>query len=195
MIVGYHLIWGAYGFWLPNDPRGSWSTYVGSLDLYRAGGEATKTDARHSVAYAPHDRAQRLAVKQALQRPAVRFTGLQARAVGRGFAEYARKSTLPVWACAIMPDHVHIVIGRPHIPAERVVQQLKAAATHRLRTENLHPFQDEPSRKCWAQGEWIVYLDPNDVSRAINYVERNPIREGLPRQTWPFVASMDAVYS
>ena len=25
MVVGYHLIWTAYGWWLPNDPRGSTS--------------------------------------------------------------------------------------------------------------------------------------------------------------------------
>lgn len=23
MVVGYHLIWTLYGWWLPNDPRGS----------------------------------------------------------------------------------------------------------------------------------------------------------------------------
>jgi hypothetical protein len=28
MILGYHVIFGAYGFWLPNDPRGSWSDFV-----------------------------------------------------------------------------------------------------------------------------------------------------------------------
>lgn len=41
MIVGYHLIFSAYGFWLPNDPRGSWSNFVGSWDLFRYG-RATK---------------------------------------------------------------------------------------------------------------------------------------------------------
>jgi len=30
MIVGYHVIFGMYGFWLPNDPSGSWSEFVGS---------------------------------------------------------------------------------------------------------------------------------------------------------------------
>lgn len=35
MIHGYHLIWGAYGFWLPNDPRGSWSDFVYSWELER----------------------------------------------------------------------------------------------------------------------------------------------------------------
>jgi len=23
-IIAYHIVFGAYGFWLPNDPRGSW---------------------------------------------------------------------------------------------------------------------------------------------------------------------------
>ncbi len=49
MIVGYHCIFGMYGFWLPNDPRGSWSDFVGSWNLFRYG-SATKTTARTSVA-------------------------------------------------------------------------------------------------------------------------------------------------
>jgi hypothetical protein len=43
MIRGYHVIFGAYGFWLPNDPRGSWSEFVGSWELFRFGA-ATTTD-------------------------------------------------------------------------------------------------------------------------------------------------------
>lgn len=30
MVEWYHLIMTAYGFWLPNDPRGSWSEFVGA---------------------------------------------------------------------------------------------------------------------------------------------------------------------
>lgn len=55
MIVGYHVIWGTYGFWLPNDPRGSWSGFVGSWELFRYG-PATKTVERRSLAYRAHDR-------------------------------------------------------------------------------------------------------------------------------------------
>ena len=44
MIVGYHVIFGMYGFWLPNDPRGSWSEFVGEWELFRAAGRATKTN-------------------------------------------------------------------------------------------------------------------------------------------------------
>ncbi len=46
MALAYHVIFGTYGFWLPNDPRGSWSTFVGSWELYRFG-KATKVTDRH----------------------------------------------------------------------------------------------------------------------------------------------------
>ena len=129
MIAGYHIIFGAYGFWLPNDPRGSWSEYVGSWELYRRYGPATKTEEDRSVAYRPHDQAERLAAKQALKRPPVQFSGVQARAVARGFAAYVERSQLAVWACAILPDHVHLVTGQPRIAVEQLVIQLKGAAT------------------------------------------------------------------
>ena len=32
-----HVIITAYGFWLPNDPRGSWSDFVGAWELLRFG--------------------------------------------------------------------------------------------------------------------------------------------------------------
>jgi len=53
MILGYHVIFGAYGFWLPNDPRGSWSDFVGAWELFRYGA-ATKTNTTVSVAGRRH---------------------------------------------------------------------------------------------------------------------------------------------
>src|ERR1700676_5716958 len=105
MVLGYHAIVGAYGFWLPNDPRGSWSDFVGSWELFRYG-PATKTAETRSLAYDEHDQAKRLAAKHALKYPPVQFTGLQAREIGQGFANYVASSGLVVWACAILPDHV-----------------------------------------------------------------------------------------
>lgn len=191
MIVGYHLIFGAYGFWLPNDPRGSWSDFVGSWDLYRYG-RATTTTETASVAYCAHDRALRLAAKSALKHPPVAFTGVQARAVGRGFAQYVARSGLAVWACAVLPDHVHLVVGPLTMRAEQLVIQLKGQATQHLLAENIHPFghlRDANGRppKCFARGEWKVFLDPEDVPHAIRYVEDNPLKEGKKRQQWRFV--------
>jgi REP element-mobilizing transposase RayT len=192
MVLGYHVTISAYGFWLPNDPRGSWSEFVGSWELLGFG-PATKTTERRSLAWETHDRRLRLAAKKALERPAVRFTGVQARAVGRGFAEYVRKAGSPVWACSILPEHVHLVVGRSRLKIEQVVIQLKGAATRRLMEENMHPFghlakPGEQPPKCWSRGEWKVFLfTPEDIQRSIRYVENNPVKEGKPLQRWPFV--------
>jgi len=195
VIVGYHVIFSTYGFWLPNDPRGSWSEFVGSWELFRFGA-ATKTNKRRSLARDAHDRARRLEAKRALKYPPVNFTGTQARAVARGFARYVHRSRLPVWACAIMPDHVHMVVGRVGMKVEQLVIQLKGHATRQLEFEGIHPmarFKEAGERlpHCWVRGQWKVYLDPGDVRRAIRYVEDNPLKEGMKRQSWKFVSRYD----
>src|SRR5262249_28158145 len=111
VILAYHVIFGAYGFWLPNDPRGSWSDFVASWELFRYG-PATKTTPRHSLAKVPHNRAARLAAKEQLKYPAVQFTGQQALAVAHGFEKASAESGYVLYACAILPEHVHLVIGR-----------------------------------------------------------------------------------
>lgn len=109
-----------------------------------------------------------------------------------------KKSGLRVWACAIMPDHVHLVVGKFRMTMEQLSIQLKQAATTRLVAEEIHPFEhlkppDGPPPKCFAVGEWKGYLDLDDVARCIHYVEQNPVKEGLPTQVgvWPFVTSPD----
>ena len=91
MVIASHVIIGAYGFWLPNDERGSWSDFVGAWELLRFG-NATTVEARRSLACKSFDPAKRAAALSALKYPSVKLTGLQARAVGRGFAEYAARS-------------------------------------------------------------------------------------------------------
>ncbi len=88
MVVAYHLIFGAYGFWLPNDPRGSWSEFVWAWELRRFG-EATKVGVRRSVAGRPHDYVLRQEAKGSLAYAPVKFEGEQAVSIGRGFARAA----------------------------------------------------------------------------------------------------------
>src|SRR4051812_30161786 len=111
MVIAYHVVMAFYGFWLPNDPRGSGSHYVGSKALLKFG-KATHVDSQRSVARRPHDRAMRLEAKKNLKYPPVILSGLQARAVGRGIAEYVELSGLSIFALAVMLDHLHVVFGR-----------------------------------------------------------------------------------
>lgn len=192
-LLGTHLCWGTYGFWLPNDPRGTGSDRVWAEHL-QPFGEATKVDDRsRSKARVPHDRTKRLAAKRALKYPAVRFTGVQARAVGYGFGELAAEIGLAVWACAILPDHVHLVVGPYPQPPDVLAARFKKAATGCLKREGLHPFGHLAGPngcvpKCWQRAEWKVYLfDETAVRREIKYVEDNPLKEGKPKQNWWFV--------
>jgi REP element-mobilizing transposase RayT len=196
MVIGYHVILSAYGFWLPNDPRGSWSEFVGAWELLRFG-RATKVSTLRSLAGASHDASARMAAKQALKYPPVRFNGIQARAVGRGFALAVRKGRITVWACSILPDHAHLVVARHRYPVEQIANLLKGASTRRMRFENAHPLAAYRTAagccpKAWARGQWAVFLrTPQDVRRAMAYVEANPGREGLRRQRWSFVAPFE----
>jgi len=192
MVIGYHIIISAYGFWLPNDPRGSWSREVWAGHLRRFG-PATKVESRESLAKRRHDRAVRLEAKRHLKYPAVQFNGVQARAVGRGFAKAVDDLQLRVYACAIMPDHAHLVTGRHPRDVSYVAGFMKRAGTRRLNAEGLHPLQAYRRKNGrlpspWADDGWFVYLDaPGEISSRIEYVEANPVKSGLPRQRWPFV--------
>ena len=196
MVLAYHLILSAYGFWLPNDQRGSWSEFVRAYEL-TAFGPATKTNTRQSVAGRRIDATRRAAMRTALVRQPVLFDGRQARAIAFGFADYVGRSMVPVHACAIMPDHVHLVIGRFRLSIERICEQLKGAATARLNREDRHPFVDQPYRNDrlptpWARKGWWVYLDSApDVRCSIRYVNENPVRAGLRPQRWSFVTAYE----
>ena len=183
-MLAHHITFGAYGFWLPNDPRGSWSVTVRNWEVFRAGGKATKVETRRSLASKPHDAALRKETKNALSYPPVILDGFQARAVGCGFAKVVSDYGQRLHACSILPEHVHLVIGRTEVEIRQVVRQLKQQATLRLREEKICPIGDTP----WTRGCWIVYLDDMEaVHRAIAYVESNPVKEGKPRQHWSFV--------
>lgn len=196
VVLGYHIIISCYGFWLPNDPRGSWSSSVRKWELFRYGGPATIVKTRRSVASRSHDRQQRIAAKQLLKYPPVTLNGEQARSVAIGFGEAVTRGGYIALACAVMPDHAHLVIARDGRLSEQVRSHLKRAASTRLHADGLHPLAtyqrgSKSPPTPWSRGGWQVYLNSNDdVQRAVTYVEQNPIREGLNRQRWSFVTTM-----
>jgi REP element-mobilizing transposase RayT len=110
--------------------------------------------------------------------------------VGRGFARFVQRSGITIWACSIMPDHVHLVVARHAYEIEQMANLLKGDASRQLLAEGLHPFAERrrPNGRlpsCWARNQWAVYLNSEeDILRAIRYVEENPVKAGLPPQQW-----------
>jgi REP element-mobilizing transposase RayT len=192
MVLAYHTVISAYGFWLPNDPRGSGSDFIRSWELFYQG-RATMTHTPRSVAHDPHDRNLRANQKRALRYDPVSFSPEQIQAVGAGFAHAVRRSGFVIHACSILAEHAHLVIARHRYDIEQVVNQLKGEAAKELNRRHLHPFPDvfSPSTKQhspWADDSWNVFLhSPADLFRAIAYVEDNPQKEHRAHQRWPFI--------
>lgn len=189
MVHGYHIIFGAYGFWLPNDPRGSWSSFVGEWELVRFG--RTSRSLERKTLTPAEDRLRRQA-KMALKYPAVAFNDQQIEIIAEGFATLAKRCRIEVWGCSILPEHVHCVVARHKMSAETMTKLFKGEATKQLKAHDLHPLQRFATKRglpCpWARGQWICYLDTDDyICSAIDYAEQNPEKEGRPRQRWPFV--------
>jgi REP element-mobilizing transposase RayT len=178
-----------YGFWLPNDPRGSWSDLVGAWELLRFG-KATKISTRESVAHVQHDWNKRREAKRALKYPPVLLNGLQARALGVGFARAVREAGYVIYACSILEDQVHLVIAKHARTFEQIVRHLRGRATMQVRSEGIHPLAkyeqpDGSVPSIWSEGLWKVFCtDADHVACAMRYVERNPIRENKPAQSW-----------
>lgn len=198
MVRGYHFIFSAYGFWLPNDPRGSWSDTIRSFDLLRFG-PATKVNTTRSLAAEPHDVALRNQAKAVLRYEPVRFTGVQARAIARGFAIAAAEGAYIMHALVILPDHVHLVIARHPKHIDTIASHLKAKATRQMTIENMHPLSAHASPigrtpTPWVRNYWCPFIrDDEHMHRAIRYVEQNPVKAGLPAQRWKsIVAYQDA---
>lgn len=197
MIHGYHVIWGTYGFWLPNDPQGSWSDFINSWELLRFG-RAKKQIVRDSF----DDKSLsnwKSSVREKLKYPSVTLSGIQALEVARGLSGFIRRSHLTVWAMSILPDHLHLVLGRHRYKIEIACNLLKGAATRRLVESNEHPLaayrqRDGRLPSMWSSKQWIQYLDSEDaIYNAIRYVEENPVKEGKRKQSWSCVSPFEGI--
>ena len=192
VVHAYHIVFGTYGFWLPNDPRGSWSKFVGAVELRRYG---TVTRSAERVLLTPDQERTRMEAKKRLIYPNVSFSGIQAREVGRGFAKAIKKSGLTIWACSILEQHVHLVVARHTFKAEYIAGLLKGEATKALNAVSLNPMQGQRDRhgktpSPWNAKSFRCYLESEEaIEEAIWYVNENPIKEGKPQQNWSFLTA------
>jgi REP element-mobilizing transposase RayT len=186
LILAFHSIFSAYGFWLPNEPRGSWSDFVASYELYLFG-PATTVTTRRSIAHQPYDRNLKRQMRQALSFPPVRFTDAQIAIIAKAFANTPYR----FHALAILRDHVHAVIEHADRDIRKVVGHMKSEATRALRAAG--HFTDQ---RPWVDHGWNVYLDSDpDVFRAVDYVNANPQRDGQAPQRWEYIIPYDPAHS
>lgn len=186
LVIAYHLIWTAYGCWLPNDPRGSCSTEIrrdvlAELGELHFGRKQVQPAGREIREF--YQRAANL-----LKNPLLTFDASARDSIAVAFAQEIAKQRYTCYACAIMPDHIHIVIRKHRDAAEEMIGKLQEASRVAL-ADQQHRTSDHP---IWGGPGWKVFLDhPNEIRRTIRYVELNLIKIGLPAQPWPFVTTYD----
>jgi REP element-mobilizing transposase RayT len=126
--------------------------------------------------------------KGKLKHPLLSIEPPDANAIAAAFQDVIWQEQYTCYACAIMPDHVHILIRKHKHSAEEMIQNLQVESKFRLRDFELRPA-DHP---VWGGPGWKVLLDsPNDVRRTIRYIEANPLKKGLPAQKFEFVKLYD----
>jgi len=187
LVIAYHLIWTAYGWWLPNDPRGSGSKEI-RQDVLKDLGDLhygrKRVQPSGQVVREFYEKAAAL-----LKHPLLTFDEQARGAIATAFAEVIEQERYSCYACAIMPDHIHILIRKHKHLAEDMIENLKLHSRLRLSGSG-HRTADHPA---WTAGVgWKVFLDhPDEIRRTIPYIEQNPTKIGLPSQHWPFVKPYD----
>lgn len=185
-IIGHHLILHGYGHWLPNDPRGSGSEAVAQEKLRDLG---PVHHGRKKVQ--PPREALRAFYREATPRldyVPLWFDVAKRQAIGEAFGEVVRRCTYTVWECGILKNHAHLCIRRHRDSAETMWGNLAQAARQALLR-----FPDvTEGHPIWSNRPYKVFLwTPDDVRGRIAYIRRNPAKDELDAQAWPFVVPYD----
>lgn len=185
--IASHIIWTNYGTWLPNDPRGSTSTHVFNRELLEFG--------------EPHFGRKRVQPKpvvvkefyrdaeQFLKFPVIRFDANQMTHIANSIGNFIQQRGYTCYACAVMPDHVHILIRKHRDDAWDMLDDFQFETRQKFLEQfrelsNVHPL--------WTDGGYVNFVTtPEVVHRVIKYIRDNPLIIGLPLQCWSFIKTYD----
>ena len=92
------------------------------------------------------------------------------------------------YACAIMPDHVHVLIRKHRDRAETMLENLQATSRQNLITHDRRTV----THPVWGGPGWKVFLYTQErIVQTIDYIRQNPLKAQRPTQHWSFVKPYD----
>ena len=186
LVIAHHLVWTAYGWWLPNDPRGSMSNFVCSDIIFELG---NLHHGRKRIQPASKEIREFYEVASAkLKFPLLKLETRDFPTVANAFATVIERERYTCYACAVMPDHIHLLIRKHKHLAEEMIANLQEGS----RRELIRCGARSDDHPVWGGCGWKVFLDsPDDIRRTIGYIEQNPVKVRLPNQRWEFVNVYD----
>ena len=123
IVIAHHLIFTAYGWWLPNDPRGSNSKTIRN-DVIAELGEIHFGRKRVQPASGVIGEFYREADKR-LRHELLIFSERDVAAIATAVEEGTKEQRYTSWACAVVPDDVHVLIRKSKTSAEGLVDRLQ----------------------------------------------------------------------
>jgi REP element-mobilizing transposase RayT len=186
VIIASHQILNGYGHWLGNDPRGSGSTELRNPKLEELGPihfGRKRIQPRRDELREFYRKAEPL-----LKHETLWFDEQKRRAIAEAVSRVIAERKYTVWACAVMRDHLHLLV-RSHRNRSEVIWDVFATATCRA----ICSFSDvDPNHPVWSTRPYEVFCyTPDDVRRDVDYIRKNPAKSGLAPQEWEFVTPYD----
>jgi REP element-mobilizing transposase RayT len=94
----------------------------------------------------------------------------------------------PVWAAAIEPNHVHLLLGRVEEDISRLTGRLKGRTSSVVGALAMN----EDRQRVWTSGFWKVFLfDDLAVQAVKSYIEAHNRRRNLPAAPFPWITPYD----
>jgi REP element-mobilizing transposase RayT len=182
MVIAYHLIWTDYGWWLPNDPRGSTSHEIRVEAIARLG--ELHYGRKDIQPLSAELRAFYQQAQEHLKHPLLTFTDDELLLIAESVGQVIADRRYTCYACALMPDHVHLLMRAHRDKAEGMLRAFQDEARTALvqagKRDQTHPVSGGPG--------WKVFLNSHDdLKRLVAYIRNNPIKARRPAQSWPIV--------
>ena len=176
MVAGFHLIWTAYGWWLPNDPRGSSSHEIRIERIEELG---PLHHGRKVIQPLPSElRAFYERAAGVLKHELLQFDAAQRDIIGAAIGRLIANERYTCYACAVMPDHVHCLIRKHKHHGETMIANMQEES----RTALKQAQRRDPEHPVWGGPGWKRFLFTEaDMRRIVNYIEANLRKVGRAR--------------
>jgi REP element-mobilizing transposase RayT len=160
--IGFHLVKGNYGMWLPGDSRGSWS---------EAWDDQIGFTQPHNLN--PGDPVRERMAFERMTHPTVFLDDEMSLAVANALGDCVKKG-LEIAACAIDSTHTHLVLPYSPRDIDITAKWIADQTTKRVHRDCAH------QGPLWAKGKWCGFIfDDAQWNATVGYVERHNLRRGL----------------
>ena len=173
--IGYHLVFSAYGLWLPGDERGHWST---------AWDEQIGLVQPHTLHSGDPVR-KRMAAER-MKQPVVVFSRQMIDATADAIGRCAAGSDWSIVAASVESTHTHLLLTFTLRDINNTVKWLKDQTTKAVHRGTPH------AGPVWCKGRWRGFIfDPIIWRNTVDYIEQHNARRGEVPRPYSFLVESD----